>query len=111
MARAAGFFVLVLMAVWVTFAGAPDSTRADITAARAIADQNEELASGAPQQQVVNGWEAADLLDVIATRSVDNRTPQLLLILIMAVSWGAATSTWTRARESPRTRAELSQQE
>ncbi len=93
--RAIGF-VLIAIAAVVTTASAPPANQSDVEVARITADSNEEEASSAPQQQVVNGWEAADLLDVIATRSTDDRVPQLLLLLIAAVCWGGATSGWVR---------------
>jgi len=93
-------FVLLALAALVTTADEPPASQVDVVTARLAADTNEEDAESAPQQQVVNGWEAADLLDVIATRSVDNRLPRLVFLLVLAVCWAGATSGWARSPTS-----------
>lgn len=72
---------------------------------------NEDSTRGAPQQQVVNGWVARDLLEVIAEQNNtlieqvallrqdagDNRTPWLIVLglvaaaLVVAPAWGRKT--------------------
>lgn len=68
---------------------------------------------GAPQQQVVNGWTARDLLTIIAkeqadilraqgavvdatgslqTQPFDQRIPALLLIAVLAICWSGVTT-------------------
>lgn len=87
-------FALLAIAAVVVAANEPDADSADVVLARISADTNEESASGAPQQTVVNGWEAADLLDVIATRSTDNRVPLLLVIVVFTLCWQFLTAPW-----------------
>lgn len=107
MVRTVGFAVLAIAAAAVMFVLAPDVEPADasrfdrlITQALEDAESNETLAQGAPQQQVVNGWVARDLLTVIAqqntaaletSQSPDTRIPALLLIVALAVCWHGAT--------------------
>ena len=61
-------------------------------------EANEESAEGAPQQAVVNGWVARDLLLVIAEQDraiakveadvpTDDRPTQLLLVGVLALCW------------------------
>jgi hypothetical protein len=88
-------FMLLAAASIIVAANEPDADTADIAVARFSADTNEDTATGAPQQQVVNGWEAADLLDVIATRSIDNRVPLLLLIVVFTLCWQFTTASWS----------------
>ncbi len=60
---------------------------------------NNDNAQGAPQQQVVNGWAAKDLLAIQAQQNSDllklaaqqdNRGPLLLMVLVFAVAWVGA---------------------
>lgn len=61
-----------------------------IESARAIGEMNEDSAESAPQQQVVNGWLAADLLEIQAQQLNDigegQSTTNLMLGLIGAVA-------------------------
>lgn len=61
-----------------------------IDAARARGELNEDSAESAPQQQVVNGWLAADLLEIQAQQLNDigesQSTTNLMLGLIGAVA-------------------------
>ncbi len=81
----------------------------------ALADDatNNLLTQGAPQQAVVNGWTARDLLTIIAkeqadilraqgaivdatgilqTQPFDQRIPALLLIAVIAICWSGLTA-------------------
>lgn len=74
----------------------------EITAALTDAAVNEASAESAPQQQVVNGWVARDLLEVVAeqndaalqlgAREEDQRPTLLLLLAVLAISWIGVTS-------------------
>jgi len=118
--RALGFMVLAASAVAVFFVLAPttptelpslpSATRYEslITDILAADDANNLRTEGAPQQQVVNGWTARDLLTIIAKQNVDllaaqgavvaangnlmttpfdERLPALLLIGVLAICW------------------------
>lgn len=65
--------VLIVGATAGTWFGmAPETSRTDlgsqIDAAMAEEASNQEMTDGAPQQAVVNGWVASDLLEIIATQ-------------------------------------------
>jgi len=69
---------------------APDTKTYELSvrAALADADASNDTAEGAPQQQVVNGWVARDLLAVLSSQSNDQlqqqaRTNQLLLVMVL----------------------------
>lgn len=98
--RSITMIVLVLVAVIVTLTMAPvtyiarDATN-DIEAALADDSANNARTTGAPQQTVVNGWTAKDLLtitakelNVVAANSAqrDDRPAILLRIAIMAIA-------------------------
>ncbi len=118
--RLAGFGVLAVAAViaWVALAPEvptdaptlPSATQYETLIADALSahEVNNLSASGAPQQQVVNGWTARDLLTIIAKENIDilraqgavvdvtgtlrttpfdERVPALLLIGVLAVCW------------------------
>lgn len=89
--RRIGFFLLAVAAVVVFFVGAPSVGESDIDDALFTAELNEESAEGAPQQSVVNGWVARDLLEVIARDQGDERVPALLLIGVLAFVLHATT--------------------
>lgn len=108
--RAIGFALIALAAVTVMVLAAPeapktvDSTRFDRLLTQAHSDYEESAArtSGAPQQQVVNGWIAKDLLTIHAeqltamlnasqTTASDERLPWLMLLLVLALCLHAAT--------------------
>ena len=107
MFRRFGLAVLAVAAVAVFFLlvpDVPDDQAGDfIVEALELAESNYELnnlrAETAPQQQVVNGWYANNLLNLIAaetgrtaTQSSDDRTAALLVIGILAIAlWGATT--------------------
>lgn len=96
--RALGFVALAVAAL-IVMANSPESDAADVAVARLRGATNAENTESAPQQQVANGWETNDLLEVVADRSVDDRPTQLLLILVLAVCWYGFTSTPAVRRE------------
>lgn len=82
--RRIGAGVLALAAVIIWFAMAPgesDDGSRDISRALANYEMNEARTEGAPQQQVVNGWVAKDLLTVIAEQQNDSSTDNRLAAL------------------------------
>lgn len=96
--RVIGFVVIALAAIAVVFAMEPESsgaeTRAAVAGALVDAELNESGADSAPQQQVVNGWVARDLLTAIANaqaddldREPDPRLPVLAALVVLAVCW------------------------
>ena len=118
--RYLGFAILIAAAVgvWVGLAPRvstttptlPSGTRYEtlITQALSDFDTNNASALGAPQQSVVNGWIARDLLTIIAKENVDilqaqgaavdaagnlsstpfdERIPALLLVGVLAICW------------------------
>ncbi len=98
--RRIGAIVLALAAIVVWFAMAPDSSSdrsSDIASALAEYELNEGRTQGAPQQQVVNGWVAKDLLTVIAEQQndsvTDERLPALAVLVILGLALHIATST------------------
>jgi hypothetical protein len=75
-------------------------------------DANDARTEGAPQQQVVNGWVARDLLSIIALEQnelveaartahaePDNRPAALLVIAVLAIALWGATSTPVRSEQ------------
>jgi hypothetical protein len=93
----------------------PSATQYESLIRTALAeyDVNNANAESAPQQQVVNGWVAKDLLTIIAkvqadnlkaqgavvdatgnlqTQPFDERIPALLLMGILAITWGSVSS-------------------
>jgi hypothetical protein len=100
--RRVGAIVLALAAVVVWFAMAPDESSdrsTDIAGALADYELNEAQTQGAPQQQVVNGWVAKDLLTIIAEQqnesATDERLPALALLVVLGLALHIATSPWT----------------
>ena len=94
MFRRIGAIVLAVAAIGVWFGMAPNTGsnsssgayQAAIASALAADATNASSAQSAPQQQVVNGWTARDLLAVIAkegatTASVADQRPAALLVL------------------------------
>jgi flagellar basal body-associated protein FliL len=116
--RLVGFVVLALAAVisFVVFRpkspSAPDHS-AQIAAALSDDATNAKSASSAPQQQVVNGWTARDLLVVQAATADDQlavakassdasrQIAVLVLIAVLALCWGGATAGLGRTGEGP----------
>jgi len=118
--RAAGYLVLAIAAVAVfivlkpvvttSVPSLPSATTYESLISTALSDNsvNDANAESAPQQQVVNGWVARDLLMIIAkenadifkaqgavvdvtgalqTTPFDERIPALLLIGVFALCW------------------------
>ncbi|MGX5654356.1 hypothetical protein ACWKWC_06235 [Geodermatophilus nigrescens] len=96
LARRVGAVVLALAAVVVWFAMAPEDRSSDISRALSEYSLNEAMTQGAPQQQVVNGWVAKDLLTIIAEQqndvASDERLPALAGLLVIGVALHAFTS-------------------
>jgi hypothetical protein len=102
--RRIGAIVLALAAIAVWFSMAPDSTdhSSDVRSALSSYELNNARTSGAPQQQVVNGWVAKDLLTVIAEEgnaSNDDRVPALVGLLVLGMALFAFTTTGSKGRE------------
>lgn len=109
LARRIGAALLVVAAVMVWFSLEPDDSAPqsadfgpEIAAALKAYDVNNAGADSAPQQEVVNGWAAKDLLTVIARAEnaglspqpapMDERIPAELLLLVLGVALIAATT-------------------
>lgn len=128
--RTVGFAAIAAAAVAVWVAMAPPPVDADsgaiglsarnyvnlVEQALSDAELNEDRAESAPQQQVVNGWAARDLLSIIALAQADtletlgglteqnetvvsaviardDRIPALLGLAVLALCWGGAVPT------------------
>jgi hypothetical protein len=129
-ARPLGFIALAILAVIVWFAMAPSVASAppDVPSAaqyerlisQALSDNeaNEARTDSAPQQQVVNGWVARDLLSIIAKANADmleatgaadtnvaphadGRVPTLLVIAIVVLAWDGLTRDGLALRRPP----------
>ena len=108
-ARRAGLVVLAIAAGWVWFNLEPlpivptlSGTEINRLVGLALSDSeaNEALADSAPQQQVVNGWVARDLLQILVSAQAaqldtlaqvdarqDERVPALIGLLAVAFCW------------------------
>lgn len=89
--RRVGAVVLALAALIVCFAMAPSSEdfQSQVSAVMADDDLNQRRAEGAPQQAVVNGWVARDLLQIIARQldsPHDHRPAALLTIAVLGLA-------------------------
>lgn len=95
-ARKVGAVVLAIAAVVVWFAMGPVDRGDDIRQALLDYESNELLTSGAPQQAVVNGWVAKDLLTIIAEQqndlASDERLPALAGLLVLGAALYVFTS-------------------
>ncbi len=95
-ARKVGAVVLAIAAVVVWFTMGPEDRGDDIRRALADYESNELLTSGAPQQAVVNGWVAKDLLTIIAEQqndvASDERLPALAGLLVLGAALYVFTS-------------------
>lgn len=94
--RLARIVLLALIAVAaIVIAALPTSSSsnhsADVAAALSMAEMNNELAEGAPQQTVVNGWVARDLLAIMSEQldeqntATDRKVPMLLALVVLAL--------------------------
>ena len=102
--RRIGAVVLIVAATSVWFGMKPASAdsspdhRTAITAALADDIANNKRTEGSPQQTVVNGWTARDLLTIVAREGsdppppVDERPAALLALLVIGVGLGLATT-------------------
>ena len=93
----------------------PSASQYESLISQALSDDaaNNLRTEGAPQQQVVNGWTAKDLLTIIAkeqadilraqgavvdatgslqTQPFDQRIPALLLVAVLAICWSGVTA-------------------
>jgi hypothetical protein len=100
LARKAGAVVLAIAAVVIWFAMAPQDRSSDIRQALAEYELNELRTEGAPQQQVVNGWVAKDLLSIIAEQQSDVASDERLPALVGLLVLGAALYTFTSPRRT-----------
>lgn len=103
-ARRLGSLVLAVAALAVMVGLAPhDSvTTRDISQVMVGDTLNQARTEGAPQQAVVNGWTARDLLELTATQGVDardHRPAALLTLLVLGMCLALATSPSTRRLE------------
>lgn len=124
--RSVGLIVLAVAAVAVFFTMAPEEpqTSFDGSTYRTLIDTalddyeaNDDLAESAPQQTVVNGWVARDLLHILArveadqldatvasVSEPDERVPAMLALALVAMAWWALTEP---VRESSRRSADV----
>jgi hypothetical protein len=102
-ARRVGAVVLAIAAVVVWFAMAPEDRSSDIRQALVEYELNEARTEGAPQQQVVNGWVAKDLLTIIAEQQNDVASDERLPVLVGLLVLGAALYTFTSPRRTQET--------
>jgi hypothetical protein len=95
--RRLGALVPALAALIVIVALAPNDTvtSSDISKVMVEDALNQARTQGAPQQAVVNGWTARDLLELAAKQGVearDHRPAALLTLLVLGMCLGLATS-------------------
>jgi hypothetical protein len=126
----AGILALAAIAVWLLMAPAKPKA-AEVQTPQAVSDQSTAIAkalsdyqqnnlftTGAPQQAVVNGWAAKDLLTIIAkqqnealtrppvipplapTVPNDDRIPALVGLLVLGLALALATAPPSKANES-----------
>jgi hypothetical protein len=95
----AGLLAVAAIVVWFALKPAdgvsPTAADGQVSAALAIDQINAKTAESAPQQQVVNGWTARDLLATIArgqARQHDDRIPAELLLGVLGIALLAGTS-------------------
>lgn len=103
-ARRMGAVLLIVAALGIWFGMAPTSNayKGDVKSALRLATLNEATADSAPQQQVVNGWAARDLLAIIAREQADSDERQAALTGLLIVAVGLALVTARpRATASP----------
>lgn len=116
-ARRVGLVLIALVAAFVWFRMEPKVPSVGLTGIRAnqlldlaLSDYeaNDALTDSAPQQQVVNGWVARDLLQILATveaaeldaitqsaSTSDDRVPALLALGVVAICWSGVFSSIT----------------
>ncbi len=100
----AAALAIAAIAVWFLMAPAEPDTQEqvgdrsrEITAALSDYSLNEARTQGAPQQTVVNGWVAKDLLAIIAEQQnesvTDERLPALAVLVVFGLALRLATAT------------------
>ena len=94
-ARRVGAALLIVAAIGIWFGMAPDAGgyEDDVKSVLREATLNEVTADSAPQQQVVNGWAAKDLLAIIAREQADADQRQTALTVLLIVGVGLALVT------------------
>lgn len=67
----------------------PDAVEVEARLVRTLADAQGEAATGAPQQQVVNGWHAADLLELQTKTTAEGAqaSADLRLLVFLGLFW------------------------
>lgn len=95
--RRIGATLLAAAAVWIMVALAPQNTVTadDITKVMLGDTLNQARTEGAPQQAVVNGWTARDLLELTAKQGVesrDHRPAALLTLLVLGMCLALTTT-------------------
>jgi hypothetical protein len=100
-ARKVGAVVLAMAAVVVWFAMGPEDRSSDIRQALTEYALNDARTEGAPQQQVVNGWVARDLLTIIAEQQNDAASDERLPALVGLLILGGALCAFTSPRRTP----------
>jgi hypothetical protein len=91
--RNVGLLLLAFVAIGVFLGGAASTSSYSENIDEAMSDYrlNDLRTEGAPQQQVVNGWVARDMLEIIARQGdssgTDERVPALLTIAVLAGIW------------------------
>lgn len=113
-----GLLALVAVVVWVALepeeppAPSTSSHARSITQALEEFDVNNQNAQGAPQQQVVNGWVARDLLSIVAAQqndliaaaapeTADQRVPALLALAVVGLALLGATTPVPAIADAP----------
>ena len=106
LARRISADVLAVAAVVIWFTMAPaesNDSSSDVSQALAEYELNEARTQGAPQQQVVNGWVAKDLLAIFADRQdeavSDERLPALAVLLVFGLALHIGTTPRTAEPE------------
>lgn len=104
----AALIIVAAIAIWFGMApdrsGTPEGYRSSVAQALADDAANNKLTEGAPQQSVVNGWTAKDLLTVIAREGaepVDERPAALLTLLAVGFGFALATRPTTTVAPQP----------
>ena len=82
---------IAAVVITLTMGPTPTNYQDEVSAALASSSVDNSRAQGAPQQTVVNGWIARDLLAIISKqldaqqRSSDKRIAPLLMLVVLAV--------------------------
>lgn len=120
--RAALWTVVAVLAIVVWISAAPSSTgedwSSDISTAEAGKVVNDASTSGAPQQQVVNGWFIVDTIPVLSeqltelqTAASTGRVPSLALLFGLAACADLVGRSLLTSRRTPEQLATASDEE